>query len=330
MSKISVIGAGYWGPNIIRNFYELGALATVCDKDSKRLNMIKNKYPEIKVTDNADEAIADSDAVVIATHVASHYELTKKALSAGKDALVEKPLTLHAKEAEELVKLAKEKDRIFMVGHILLYHSAIRKLREYVDNAALGKIYYIYTQRLNLGKVRKEEDVLWSLGPHDISVVLYLLNKMPDKVVASGGTYLQPGIPDVVFLTLHFPDNVIANIHLSWLDPGKVRTTTIVGDKKMVVFDDMNTTESIRLYDKGVNYEPSFKSYSEALTIRVGDITIPNVVLKESLKVECQHFLDCIKDRKTPLTDGQNGADVVKILEAAQKSLNDGCVPVSI
>lgn len=318
MPKIAVIGAGYWGPNIIRNFYELGALTVVCDKDSKRLSKIKKKYSDITVTADADEAIGLADAVVIATHVASHYELTKKVLNAGKDVTVEKPLTLHTKEAEELVKLAKKKERVFMVGHILLYHAAIRKLKEYVDNGALGKIYYIYTQRLNLGKVRQEEDVLWSLGPHDISVVLYLLNKMPNKVVASGGTYLQPGIPDIVFLTLYFPDNIIAHIHLSWLDPGKVRTTTIVGDKKMVVFNDMDATETIRLYDKGVDYEPSFKSYSEALTIRVGDITIPNVSSKESLKVECQHFLDCIQKRSTPLTDGQNGADVVKVLEAAQ------------
>ncbi|MDD5529962.1 MAG: Gfo/Idh/MocA family oxidoreductase [bacterium] len=330
MPKISVIGAGYWGPNIIRNFYELGCLTAVCDKDEKRLSIIKNKFTGIVTTKDADEAIALADAVVIATHVASHYELTKKALTAGKDVFVEKPFTLKTTDAEELVELAKKKNCIIMVGHILLYQSEVRKLKEYVDTNELGKIYYIYTQRLNLGKVRQTEDVLWSLGPHDISIVLYLLNKTPNKVVAFAGTYLQPGIPDLVFLNLYFADNTIAHIHLSWLDPSKNRTITVVGDKKMATFNDAEANDRIKLYDKGINYESSSKSFSEAFPIRVGTTTIPNVPSKECLKAECEHFISCIQNRTTPITDGINGLNVVKILEAAQKSLELGGAPVSL
>ena len=330
MIKVSVIGAGYWGPNLIRNFYELGALNVICDKDEEKLAKINGKYPAIPSTTDVDDAIQKSDAVVIATGASSHYELAKKALLAGKSVFVEKPLTLHTQEGEELLNLSREKSLVLMVGHLLLYHPGLNKIRNYVMKGTLGEIYYIYSQRLNLGKIKRDENALWSFGPHDISVVLYLLNKMPTKVTATASSYLQPGVPDVVFLTLHFSDKVLANIHLSWLDPHKIRKITIVGDKKMVVFDDMQPTEKIRLYDKGVDYKPSFKAYGEDLVLRIGDIIIPDIDSKEPLKLECQHFLECVEKHITPLSDGANGVQVVRVLESAQKSLEQGGIPIQI
>ncbi len=330
MIKVSVIGAGYWGPNLIRNFHELGALNVICDKDEEKLAKINGKYPAVFSTTDVDDAIQKSDAVVIATGASSHYELAKKALLAGKSVFVEKPLTLHTQEGEELLNLSREKSLILMVGHLLLYHPGLNKIRNYVMKGTLGEIYYIYSQRLNLGKIKRDENALWSFGPHDISVVLYLLNKIPTKVTATASSYLQEGVPDVVFLTLHFPDKVLANIHLSWLDPHKIRKITIVGDKKMVVFDDMQPTEKIRLYDKGVDYKPSFKAYGEDLVIRIGDIIIPDISSKEPLKLECQHFLECVEKHITPLSDGVNGVQVVRVLESAQKSLEQGGIPVQI
>lgn len=330
MIKISVIGAGYWGPNLIRNFYELGCLEAICDKDEAQLDKLKNKYSGVKFVKTIDEALAISDAVVIATSGGSHYELTKKALLANKDVFVEKPLTLNVKDGEELLRLSEEKNRILMVGHLLLYHPAVQKLREYLDKGELGDVYYFYSQRVNLGKIKQDEDALWSFGPHDISVVLYLLDKLPTKVVATGEFYLQQNIPDVVFLTLHFPDKILAHIHLSWLDPHKIRKTTIVGSKKMAVFDDMEPTEKIRLYDKGVNYAPSYQSYGESMSLRIGDIVIPKLDLKEPLRLECSHFIKCITSRVTPLSDGRNGLMVAKVLEAASKSLKEGGVPITI
>ena len=330
MIKVSVIGAGYWGPNLIRNFYEFGALNIMCDKDKEKLAKIGEKYPSVTTTTDVDDAIRKSDAIVIATEGDSHYELAKKSLLAGKNVFVEKPLTLHIEEGEELLNLSIEKSLVLMVGHLLLYHPGLKKLREYVLDETLGEIYYLYSQRLNLGKIKRNEDALWSFGPHDISVALYLLDKMPTKVTATASSYLQSGVPDVVFLTLHFPDKVLANIHLSWLDPHKIRKITIVGNKKMAVFDDMQPTEKIRLYDKGVDYKPSFKPYGEDLVLRIGDVTIPNISSKEPLKLECQHFMECVEKHLTPLSDGVNGVQVVRVLESAQKSLQQGGTPVEI
>jgi len=330
MIKVGVIGAGYWGPNLIRNFCELGCLAMICDKDEEKLTKIGDKYSTIKTTRDVDELISASDAVVIATGASSHYELTKKALLRGKDVFVEKPLALSAQKGEELVSLAKKESLILMVGHLLLYHPAVRKLKEYVDVGTLGDIYYIYSQRLNLGQIKKDEDALWSFGPHDVSVILYLLNKMPTKVTATGESYLQPGVLDVVFITLHFTDKILAHIHLSWLDPHKIRKITLVGSNKMAVFDDMEPGEKIRLYDKGVNYRPAFKSYEEALSIRIGDIIMPKIDSKEPLKEECKHFLKCVTERKSPLSDGENGVKVVKVLESAQQSLQKEGTPIQI
>lgn len=329
MIHVGVVGAGYWGPNLIRNFYNLGYLKIVCDKDENRLEKIKENYPNINTTCNFEEVLTSVDAVIVATEDSSHYSLSKVALLHGKDVFVEKPLALSVKEAEELVRIARENSCILMVGHLLLYHPAIRKLKEYVKGDTLGEINYVYSQRVNLGQVRRDTNALWSLGPHDISSILYLLDKVPNRVVATGESYLQKDIYDVVFVTLHFPGKLLAHIHLSWLDPHKIRKLTVVGSKKMAVFDDMESNEKIRLYDKGV-YKPSFESYASALTLRIGDILIPKIDAKEPLRIECEHFIDCVKSRNKPVSDGENGLQVVKILEAAQKSLDNGGIPIKI
>ena len=329
MIYVGVVGAGYWGPNLIRNFYNLGHLKIVCDKNKNRLKKISENYPNINTTCNFDEVLNSVDAVIVATEDASHYNLSKIALLHGKDVFVEKPLALSVKEAEELVKIARKNSRILMVGHLLLYHPAIRKLKEYIEEDTLGEINYVYSQRVNLGQVRRDTNTLWSLGPHDISSILYLLDKVPNKVIATGESYLQENIYDVVFVTLHFPGKLLAHIHLSWLDPHKIRKLTVVGSKKMAVFDDMESNEKIKLYDKGV-YKPSFESYEGALTLRIGDILIPKIDAREPLRIECEHFMDCIKNRTKPISDGENGLQVVKLLEAAQKSLDNGGIPVKI
>ncbi|MDI6840315.1 MAG: Gfo/Idh/MocA family oxidoreductase [bacterium] len=330
MPKVGVIGAGYWGPNLIRNFCEMGCLEVICDKDKKRLNKMGREYSTIKTTVNVDEAISNADAIVVATEAGSHYKIAKKALVANKDVFVEKPLTLSIQEGEELIKLAKERALILMVGHILLYHPAVKKLKEYVRDSTFGDIYYIYSQRVNLGQIRKDEDALWSFGPHDVSVILYLMDEMPDKITATGEAYLQKGVKDVVFITLYFTNKVIAHIHLSWLDPHKIRKITVVGAKKMAVFDDMETIEKLRVYDKGVDYKPSFKSYAKTLTIRTGDILIPKIEMNEPLRLECQHFIECVIKRSKPLSDGENGIKVTKILQAAQRSLYKEGIPIQI
>ncbi len=268
---------------------------------------------------------------MIATSAKTHYELVKKALLHDKHVYVEKPFTLNVTEAEELVKLAEEKDKILMVGHLLEYHPAVEKLKELIDNGELGKIYYLYSQRVNLGKIRQDENALWSFAPHDISIILYLLGTEPVNISARGNAYLQDKIEDVVFMSLYFPGRVMAHFHLSWLDPHKIRKLTIVGSEKMAVFDDMESEEKVRIYDKGVTRKnKDFVSYDEFLTLRFGDIFIPHITMAEPLKRECQHFLNCIKENKAPRSDGRDGLRVVKVLAAAQKSLERGGEPVEI
>lgn len=328
--KLGLIGTGNWGANLVRNFYELKALKIVCDKNQERLEQIKTKMPEIETTEDFNQLLSSIDSVVVATSASSHYELVKQALLQDKDVFVEKPLALSVKEGAELVTLATNKSRILMVGHLLLYHPAVWKIKEYIDKGTLGEIHYIYSQRVNLGKIRKDENALWSFGPHDISVILYLIKDLPLKVSCTGESYLQNGIFDVVFCTLHFKDKKIAHIHLSWLDPHKIRKFTIVGSKKMAVFDDMETQEKIRLYDKGVDYRPSFGDMARAISLRIGDILVPKIDLKEPLKVECKRFLESVKSRKPPISDGKNGLEVLKVLDAAQKSLDQGGKPVNL
>ena len=298
MVGIAVVGAGAWGKNHIRVFSEIPNvhLKYVCDSDPSRLAKLQKSYPQSKMVENLNPILSDPEVkgVVIASSAISHFPLAKEALLGGKDILVEKPMALNVKDAEEMVKIAGERDRLLMVGHLLIYHSVFDRLKEIIDSGELGKVHYIYTQRVNLGIIRQDENALWSFAPHDLSMILNLLNEKPTIVSAHGESYIQKNIEDVVFLSLHFSDGKMANIHLSWLDPHKVRKITIVGSKKMVVFDDMESAEKLKIYDKGVG-SFSYDSYGEYLSLRFGDITIPNVKMVEPLRTEAEHFIRCIE-----------------------------------
>jgi len=331
--QIAVVGAGGWGKNLVRNFAGMpGArLAWCCDLNESILTRVASQHPETRVTTNLDEVLAceDVSGVVIATDAPTHHRIARKALEAGKHVYVEKPLTLEASQASELVALAEKQDLRLMVGHLLLYHPAVEKLESLVDSGDLGDIYYMYTQRLNLGVVRKDESSWWSLAPHDVSVILHLFKADPETVSARGESYLRDGVQDVVFVNLNFPDGRMAQIHVSWLDPHKMRKMTIVGSRKMVVFDDMEATEKIKIYDKGA-VRPNYTSYNEAITLRQGDIFIPHVDMSEPLMRECRHFVDCIASGKEPKTSGREGLRVVRVLETAHHSLREGGRPVTL
>ena len=332
MLNVALVGIGSWGKNLARTFFQLPdvSLALCCDTNKELLEQAELQYPRTQTTQDFQTVInrTDIDAVVIAAPAVLHYQLAKQALVAGKHVFVEKPMALNARDAEELVWLSEEEDRVLMVGHLLLYHPAVTKLKELISSGEVGKVYYAYALRVNLGKVRKDENALWSFAPHDISVIVHLLGQFPESVAARGQSYLQSGIDDVVFVNMQFPDRQMAQIQVSWLDPRKQRQLTIVGDKKMVIFDDVESTEKIKIYDKGVSPNGHYESYGDALTLRFGDIYIPKITMTEPLRLECQHFVDCISNKMRPLTDGNNGLEIVKILEAAQTSLSQQGCPV--
>jgi predicted dehydrogenase len=336
MVKVGLIGCGAWGKNLLRNFANLPGceLLTCCDESAKQVEKISPGYPGIEFTKNPREIIENPnlDAVVIVTPPASHFQLCKAAIMADKDVFVEKPLVLNTKEGEELVELAEKKKKILMVGHIMEYHAATLKLKEYIDKGELGRVYYLYSTRVNLGKVRDIENALWSFAPHDISMILFLLDKEPVSVTATGQCYLQKdkGIEDVVFMNMRFDDGTMAHVHVSWLDPHKERRLTVVGDKKMAVFDDARSAEKIWIYDKGVQTKQDYSTYGEYLSLRFGDVVIPNIPATEPLRTECQHFIECVKSRKRPRSDGRDGLRVSKVLDAAQRSLKTGGSPVEI
>ncbi len=329
---IAQIGAGYWGPNLIRNFVQLDDVAdfTVCDLDAVRLDKIKKQYPHIKITQSADEVMKNPfvDAVIVATPVATHYEIAKKALCSGKHVMVEKPLAMNSRQAEDLIGIATENQKILMVGHTFLYNAAVIKAKEYIEKGELGEIYYILSQRLNLGRVRQDVNAMWNLAPHDISIILYWLGEMPSRISAKGLTFLQDGIEDVVFMDLDFPSGRAAHIHVSWLDPSKTRKMVVVGSKKMLVYDDVSADAKIVIFDKGIDKKhilrelPDIENFGQfQLMQRSGDIYIPKVEFKEPLSIECKHFIDCIKNGQTSLTSGENGLAVVNVLEKAQQKL---------
>jgi len=315
--KLAVFGAGHWGKNLIRNFYELGALDAIVEMDEERRQQFVEKYEGVTGYAQPDTVLQDDEyqAIVVATPAETHYQLAKAALLAGKDVYVEKPLALQVEDAQDLVRLAKENDRILMVGHLLLYHPAVVKMHEMIQHGDLGRIYQVYSNRLNLGKVRQEENSLWSFAPHDISVILWLLDNMPERVTCQGGMYLQPRIHDVTLTTMEFPGNQMAHIHVSWLHPFKEQRLVVVGSKQMLVFEDTAPDHKLKLYDRGIDWaegEPVPRNNDWVA------VDYPNT---EPLKAECQHFLDCVRDHKQPLTDGQNGLDVLRVLDAAQRSL---------
>jgi predicted dehydrogenase len=336
MPDIAVIGAGVWGKNLVRTFSQLGVLWGFADQSEPVRKNLGALYPNAQVCTSIDEVLASDEvrAVVIATPAPGHFENARKALLAGRHALVEKPLTLSVKDSLELVELAEKQNCILMVGHLLLYHPAVTRMKHYCQTGELGDLYYIYGQRVNLGQVRRDENAMWSLGPHDVSIVNYLFDDRPVRVAAIGSCHIQRDVQveDVVFLNLQFADGRMANVHLSWLDPHKIRRMTLVGSKKMVVFDDILATEKLKLYDKGVSGYAGGKydSYGDAITYHTGDILIPKIDMTEPLKLECLHFLDCIRKGERPLTDGVNGLEVVRVLEAAQQSLKSNGAPISL
>lgn len=313
--KLAVAGAGYWGKNLVRNFHQLGALAAVCEPSPAGQEQARAIAGGIPLLSSFDEVLADAslDGVVIATPAVTHFELTRRALLAGKDVFCEKPLALNYREADTLVRLAREKARILMVGHILEYHPAILALRQLVADGELGTIRYLYSHRLNLGKIRREENILWSFAPHDIAVILRLTGDLPFQVIASGGSYIQPNIADVTMTQLGFDNGVSAHVFVSWLNPFKEQKLVVVGSRKMAVFDDVAKT--LLLYDQRVDLREG-----EPIPIKGEGLPVP-FAADEPLRLECQAFLDAISTRRSPVTDGESGLRVLKVLQAAQRSL---------
>ena len=324
--NLAVIGCGYWGPNLVRNFIQSNKVAqvTCCDLDQARLDRMKKLYPSVEVLSDYKELLerSDLDAVAIATPVKAHYPIAKEFLLRDKHVFIEKPLTHSHESALDLVRLAEERKKVLMVGHTFEYTAAVNKAKQIVENGELGRILYISSIRVNLGLFQPDINVVWDLAPHDISIILYILGEAPTSVNCQGKAHFQKDIEDVATTTLQFRSGVIAFIHSSWLDPNKIRRTTIVGTKKMLVYDDIEPQEKIKIYDKGVEVPPYYDTYAEfQFSYRYGDIYSPRIDDYEPLKKESEHFLECIRTGRPPLSDGYSGLRVVSILEAASKSL---------
>ncbi len=333
MIRLGQLGVGYWGKNLLRNFVGLRdcEVRWVCEPSEATHKLVGSTAPAAKITRHDADVFGDPelDAVVLATPAVTHADLAIRALHAGKHVFVEKPMALTVGDAEQMLKAADDAGKMLMVGHLLEYHPAFVRVKEMIDAGELGELYYLYSTRVNLGRVRTDENALWSLAPHDISIALMLFEDEPVSVTATGHAYLQPGIEDVAFLSIRFAKGHLAHCHVSWLDPHKVRQLTVVGSKKMVVVDDMEPSEKIRIYDKGVNWTGQYSNYADALTLREGDIYIPHLTMLEPLRVECQAFLDAIKTGKPPRSDGRDGLNVVKVLAAASQSLKADGAPVN-
>lgn len=323
--KIGIIGAGYWGKNLVRNFAELGVLAVICDSNPDNLAQMRAQYPKVKLTESSVRVFSDKDisAVVISTPAVTHYELAQKALKNGKHVFVEKPLALDLAHAEGLISLAKKKNRVLMVGHLLEYHPAVVKLKEIIDSGGLGKINYIYSNRLNLGKVRNEENILWSFAPHDISVIRMLIGEEPSEVTSIGANYLNPEVADITVSNLNFKSGVKAHIFVSWLHPFKEQRLVVIGDKKMAVFED-SAKDKLKIYDQGFVWK------NRIPVPRKDGETVISYNDQEPLKLECLHFIDSITNNSTPKTDGISGFKVLKVLKACQESLENSGMPVKI
>ncbi|MFP4498417.1 MAG: Gfo/Idh/MocA family protein [Vulcanimicrobiota bacterium] len=328
MINIGVIGAGYWGPNLVRNFQEISDTRVLMCSDVRqnRLDFINTRYPSIQVSTNSDELLTnpDIDAVAIATHAASHYELAKKAMENGKHVLVEKPLAMTGEEALELHQLSKKKNLVLMVGHIMLYSGGVEFLKDAITSGELGNIFYLDSTRVNMQAFREDVNVVWDLAPHDISLSMYLLGEDPISCRVTAESYVSDQQENIAFGILRFPNDIISHFHLSWLAPMKMRQTSIVGSRKMVVFDDVDTFMKVKIYDKGVDITPHPRGLTERqLTVRKGDIVCPKIDDREPLMKEVNHFIDCVRDGSTPRSDGLNGWKVVKVIEAMQKSMKN-------
>lgn len=314
---LGVVGAGYWGKNLVRNFHDLDVLGAIVDSDIERLKAFRQQYPSVRVMTSYPELLNDQliSAVAIATPAETHGDMVREALLAGKDVFVEKPLCLSVKTGEELVKLARDKGRLLMVGHLLWYHPAVLKLKELLAGGELGRLQYVYSNRLNLGKIRREENILWSFAPHDISVILGLLNEMPESVRAQGGNYLHQNIADVTISLLSFPSGVKAHIFVSWLHPFKEQKLVIVGDRKMAVFDDMEKKDKLLLYPHSIDWKNQIPVANKA------DAQPVEIDSGEPLRAECRHFIDCVISRTRPRTDGEEGLRVLSVLQRCQEAL---------
>jgi predicted dehydrogenase len=324
--RIAVIGCGYWGPNFVRNFAQFPGvqMKLACDLNKERLRHISQLYSFVETTTDLEDVVRspDIDAAVVATPVTQHHPIAKRLLEAGKHVLVEKPMAASVAQAEDLLEIADRRGLTLMTGHTFLYTAAVNKMKDLISSGELGHVYYISTTRVNLGLFQEDINVVWDLAPHDVSILNYILGAVPDTVSAQGQAYIQSGIEDVAFLHLRYPGDIIAHTHVSWLNPDKIRRTTVVGSKKMLVYDDVSTLEKIRVYDKGVTVQPHYDTFGEfQLSYRFGDIYTPRLDDSEPLKNECQHFIQCILKRETPRSDGRAGLAVVKVMERACESL---------
>jgi len=333
--NVGVVGCGYWGPNLVRNFRSLPdcCLKTMCDLSEDRLQHLRSLYPEVEGETSYDHLLNGSNlgAIVVATATRLHYPMAKASLLAGKHTLVEKPLACSSAECEELIAIAKKQGVLLMVGHTFLYSAAVRKIKEIVDRREIGEIRYISARRLNLGLFQKDINVTWDLAPHDISIILYIMQEQPQSINCRGTAHVTPGIEDVTSMSLHFSKQRSAIIQSSWLDPRKVRDMTIVGSKQMIVYDDVALQEKIKIFDVRVERPPHYDTFAEFhYAYHYGDMYSPYIKQDEPLKTECQHFLDCIRQGVTPLTDGAKGLEVVQILEASSESLKKNGAPIDL
>ena len=331
-TKVGVIGCGYWGPNLLRNFAEneTAELRWICDADPARLAAMGRRYPAARTSTDYQKLLADPDldAIAVVTPVATHFQIAREALLAGKHLLVEKPLTATGREAEELIDLADRNQRTLMVDHTFVYTGAVRKMKEIVASGELGELLYFDSVRINLGLFQKDINVLWDLAPHDLSIMDYLIERQPDMVSAIGSCHIEPGIENIAYLMMHFADDFIAHFHFNWLAPVKIRRTMIAGSRKMILYDDIEPTEKVRIYDKGVTTNrvgPDREAdYQTLVSYRTGDVWAPKLDSTEALRHVVGEFLNSIRDARRPLTDGQAGLRVVRLLEAAQQSIKNG------
>lgn len=333
---VGIVGCGYWGVNYVRVFSELSGarVIAICDKEETRLKEVGQNYPEASLYQNIEEMLGSKelDAVVVSTSATTHHRIASLCLKAGKSVLIEKPVATKVSDANDLIQLSKTSGGILMVGHTFLYNSGVRKIKEYIDQASMGSIHYLYARRTNLGPIRQDVNALWDLAPHDISIFNYLLDCVPSWVSAVGAKVLGNHRDDVGFITLGYPGGIVGNIHVSWADPNKVRELVVVGSENRIVFDDINNLERVKIYEKGITSVPEeMSSFGEFhFQIRDGDIISPRIDIKEPLKEQCKHFLECVSQKTQPLTDGKSGLEVISVMRAIDQSVMNNGTPTRI